>query len=425
MKEDFLHYLWRFQKLSRMPLKTTSGLLIRVVNPGLPNTGEGPDFTHAKMWIGETLWAGAVELHLSASSWYHHLHHLDRNYDAVILHVVWENDAEVCYPSGRLIPCLEMSKYITAQKMEAYFNSFKKMPHWIPCEKYFDSYPDFQWHNWKERLYFERLEQKTQLIFDLLKVNKNNWEATLFQLLVKNFGLNQNGNLFLKWAQYLPFSIIQKNTAEPDMLEALFMGISGLLQGEINSPYKKHLRSHYDYLKQKFGFDDILGMKLNFKGLRPSNFPTIRLSQLAQFYHQNPRPFAQLMEAKKPKDLSWIREVGVSDFWKTHYTFERESASKPKRLSQSFFELLMINTLIPLRFAFKQKQLGTPDEQVIQWIESFPSERNSITKGFSQLGVKMASALDSQALLQLKNFYCDKKRCLRCAVGFYLFDFSP
>ena len=425
MKEDFLHYMWRFQKMGHLPLETATGAPIRVINPGLPNSGGGPDFTNAKMWIGETLWAAAVELHLSASSWYHHSHHLDKSYDAVILHVVWENDAEVCYPSGRLIPCLELSKRIAPQKMEAYFKNFHKKPHWIPCEKHIDRYPNFQWFNWKERHYFERLEQKTELIFGLLKANNNNWEATLFQLLAKNFGLNRNGNLFLKWAQSHPFNIIQKNTDEPEVLEALFMGISGLLQGEMNSPYKKYLHQHYDYLKQKFGFDDILGMKLNFKGLRPSNFPTIRLSQLAQFYHHNPRPFAQLMEAEKPKDLAWIRTVGVSDFWKTHYTFERESASKPKRLSQSFFELLMINTLIPLRFACKQKQLGTTDELIIQWIEAFSCERNGITRGFSQLGLAMESALDSQALIQLKRFYCDKKRCLRCAVGFYLFDFSP
>lgn len=425
MKEDFLHYLWRFQKLGRPTLSTVSTAPIRVVHPGTPNSEEGPDFTNAKIWIGDTLWAGAVELHLKASSWYHHRHHLDKNFDAVILHVVWENDTEVCYPSGRLIPCLELSKRIAPQWVDSYFQKFKKIPHWIPCEKNFKGFPDLQWQNWKERLYFERLEEKTQLIFNLLKVNKNNWEATLFQLLAKNFGLNQNGSVFLKWAQYLPFSVIRKTCSEPGMSEALFFGISGLLEGEMNSPYKKQLRTDYDYLKQKFGFEDIPGMKVNFRRLRPSNFPTIRLSQLSQFYAQNSRPFAQLIEANKPRDLDWIRKVGVSDFWKTHFTFDSESASSPKRLSQSFFELLMINTLIPLRFAFAQKQLGTVDEQIIRWIETFPAERNSITSGFSRLGLSISSALDSQALLQLKNFYCDKKRCLRCAVGFYLFDFSP
>ena len=174
MKEDFLHYLWRFQKLGRSSLRTVSSDVVRIVHPGLPNPGAWPDFTHAKMWIGDTLWAGAVELHLKASSWYHHRHHLDKSYDAVILHVVWENDAEVCYPSGRLIPCLELSKRILPQWVEAYFRKFKKIPHWIPCEKNFHQFPYLQWQNWKERLYFERLEQKTQLIFGILKANKNN-----------------------------------------------------------------------------------------------------------------------------------------------------------------------------------------------------------------------------------------------------------
>jgi hypothetical protein len=353
MKEDFLHYLWRFQKLGRFALCTVSAAPIRVVHPPPPEGG--PDFTHAKIWIGDTLWAGAVELHLKASYWYYHRHHLDKGYDSVILHVVWDNDAEVCYPSGRLIPCLELSKRIAPHGMDAYFQKFKKIPHWISCEKNISQFPAFQWQNWKERLYFERLEEKTQLIFRLLEVHKNNWDATLFQLLAKNFGLNQKGNVFLKWAQYLPFSVIRKNCAEPHMLEALFIGISGLLQGEMTAPYKKRLRDHYDYLKQKFSFEDIPGLKVNFRSLRPSNFPAIRLSQLVQFYTQTPRPFAQLIEAKEPGDLLWIRKVGVSDFWKTHYTFNQESASGPKRLSQSFFELLMINTLIPLRFAYAQK----------------------------------------------------------------------
>ena len=173
------------------------------------------------------------------------------------------------------------------------------------------------------------------------------------------------------------------------MLEALFMGISGLLQGEMTAPYKKRLRDHYDYLKQKFSFEDIPGLKVNFRSLRPSNFPAIRLSQLVQFYTQTPRPFAQLIEAKEPGDLSWIRKVGVSNFWKTHYTFNQESASGPKRLSQSFFELLMINTLIPLRFAYAQKQLAAVDEQIIRWIEAFPAMRHRVTKGFSRLGLSI------------------------------------
>ena len=424
MKEDFLHYLWRFQKLGRPSSRIVTTAPIRVVHPGIPNKDEGPDFYDAKIWIGDTLWAGAVELHLKSSFWYHHRHHLDKRYDSVILHVVWEEDVEVCYPSGRLLPCLELSKRISTQWVDRYYKTFEKIPHWIHCEENFDRFPNLQWQNWKERLYIERLEEKTQLIFSLLKANKNNWEATLFQLMAKNFGLNRNGNIFLKWAKYLPYHIVQKNCHESGMLEALFMGISGLLEGEMNAPYKKQLRADYDYLKQKFGFEDIPGLKANFRQLRPPNFPTIRLSQLAQLYVQNPRPFAQLIEAKKPKDLEWICKVGVSDFWRTHYTFDRESASTPKRLTRSFFELLVINTLIPLRFAYAQKQFGSANEEIIQWIEVFPVETNSITKGFSRLGLQVSSALDSQALLQLKNFYCDKKRCLRCSVGFHLFDFS-
>jgi len=270
----------------------------------------------------------------------------------------------------------------------------------------------------------ERLESKTIQIKLLLHQSKNNWEGVLFQLLAKNFGLNLNGAVFLKWAQHLPFQIVQKISHDGSLLEALFMGISGLLSGEMNSAYKKQLRSEYDYLKQKFGFKEIPGIRMQFKGLRPPNFPTIRLSQLAQFYTQNPRPFSRLIQADNLMEFDWIRKVGVSPFWETHYTFDKSSPKKSKKISQPFLNLLLINTLIPLRFAYYQSQGGNAEEKILQWIGALPAESNSITKGFTQLGINLPSALFSQSLLQLKAFYCDPKKCLRCAVGFHLFDFS-
>ena len=424
MKEDFLHYLWRFQKFDASDLATAEKETITVVHPGIPNQGGGPDFLHAKVWIGKTLWAGAVELHLKASSWYHHRHHMDKNYDSVILHVVWEYDVEVCYPSGRLIPCLVLSSRVDKDLLAFYDRQFKKNPQWIPCEKLFTNFPSVKWQIWKERLYLERLEEKTGLIHNLLKANNNDWERTLFQLLAKNFGLNRNGNFFLKWAQNLPFSVIRKNFSDPQRLEALFFGMSGLLEGELDNPYKKKLKSEFEYLKQKFNFSEIPGFKVQFSRLRPQNFPTIRLSQLAQFYHFNPRPFSLLTAAQELKDLDWILKVGVSDFWKTHFTFDKEGKSTPKKLSKSFFDLLVINTLLPIRFAYAQKQGWTEDKLVLRWIGEIKSERNRYTEGFSNLGIKLNSALDSQAMIQLKQYYCDKKRCLKCALGFHFFKIS-
>lgn len=284
------------------------------------------------------------------------------------------------------------------------------------------SFPEFKWSHWKERLYLQRLEEKTLQIRKLLKTNNNNWEQTLFELLAKNFGLNRNGDVFLQWAQRLPFTVVQKNCANGDLLEALFMGMAGLLNGEIHYPYPQKLHKDFDYLKRKYGFTEVLGISVNFRRLRQPNFPTIRLSQLAQLYHQHPRPFSLLIKAEAPRDLNWIRTIGVSEYWKTHYTFEKESAPSPKRLSQSFFDLLMINTLIPLRFAYAQIQEGSFGEELFRWIRSLPAEKNRITQGFSDLGLPFQSALDSQSLLQLKKDYCDKKKCLHCAVGFHLFD---
>ena len=425
MKEDFLHYLWRFQKFESQQLFTVNGELIQVISPGIPTSGSGPDFSNAKIWIGATLWAGNVELHPDASSWYHHRHHLDAAYDSVILHVVWNNDVEVCYPSGSIMPSLELSKIISENLIKLYQKQFDQSPDWIPCERIFSNYPKVKWKNWIERLYIERLEEKVNLIFNLLEANKNDWEATLFQLLAKNFGLNVNGNAFLKWAQQISFSVVRKNTHDPIALEALFFGLSGLLNKEIEEPYYETLKSKYLFLKRKHKIPKNITVNVSFGRLRPPNFPTIRLSQLAQFYNHSPQVFSKLINAQDVKDLNWVLDIGVSDFWKTHFGFEKKGKSSSKKISKEFLDLILINSLIPIRFAHAKHHGLDEDNLLIQWMEKIPLEKNKYTDRFIRLGGEYNSALESQSLLHLKQYYCDKKRCLKCALGYHFFKEKP
>ena len=230
MKEAFLHYLWRFQKFSKNNLTTTDLRRIAVLDPGTPNSGAGPDFFSAQIYSEELHWIGAVELHVLSSDWFRHGHQEDSNYDGVILHVVWENDSDVCYPNGNSIPTIQLRDFVSAEELELYKKTFLKKPLFVPCEKFMDQFLTANWLDWQERLLVERMEYRFDSIYTLLKDTKNDWEAVLFILLAKGFGLNQNGANFFSMAKQIPFSVIRHLNGKPENIEALLMGQLGLLE---------------------------------------------------------------------------------------------------------------------------------------------------------------------------------------------------
>ena len=353
MKEDFLHFLWKHQKFLQTNRKTTQGVDLQVVSQGIHNKHAGPDFSNARLKIDSLDWVGHVEIHLKSSDWFAHQHQTDSNYDAVILHVVWDDDIPVVTNLGMLLPTLELSKIVSTQFLKQYQQQFLQVPNWIPCEDQIGAVAPTTWTNWKERLFIERIERKSTLIKDLLKEMKNDWEAVCFVLLAKSFGLNVNGAAFLEVAKTIPFSVIRKNWNEVQSLEALFMGISGMLSAPYLDPYQEELAQIYSYLKRKHKLESSETALLQFSRLRPMNFPTIRWSQLAQLYVSNKALFSKFIQNQNQFDTAWLYEVEVSEYWKTHYVFGKSSASKSKNLSKSFQELLIINTIIPLKFAYE------------------------------------------------------------------------
>lgn len=422
MQEDFLHYIWRFKKFDFGSAKTVSNLPVTIISTGTPNLNSGPDFFNAKMDIGGQLWAGNVEIHLKSSDWYVHNHETDPNYDNVILHVVWKDDVEIFRKDNSPIPTLELQDLIPENTLQNY-RKLLIAPNdkWINCERDFHKFDGFEMNNWLERMYFERLQDKSEIILELLRNSGNNWEEVLFKLLARNFGLNVNGGAFLNMAQSIDFKIIQKNQNSQLALEALFLGQSGLLEERIEDIQYRKFKKEYEFLKHKYSLENEYVERVKFFRLRPDNFPNIRLSQLAGLYHKVPHLFSKIISAKDKYQLYEIFEIETSDYWKTHYSFDKPHPSKRKFLTKIFRDLLIINTLIPLKFCYSKKTGAGASEDVLELMEEIISEKNGITAKFNKLRENTSiNALQSQALLHLKSQYCDKNLCLDCNLGIKL-----
>ncbi|MBA4277036.1 DUF2851 family protein [Flavobacterium sp.] len=419
MKEDFLHYLWKFKKFDVLNLKTSNGEEITIINVGQYLELAGPDFFNGQIVIGNQKWAGNIEIHLKSSDWYVHHHERDEAYENVILHVVWEHDTEIFRKNNTEIPVLELQKYVDATTISNY-QSLISPKSWIFCEKQLKEIDRFAINNWLERLFFERLERKSKPIFELLDQTKQDWEAVLFCLLAKNFGLNTNGEIFLKIAQSIPFSIIRKESFEVENLEALLFGNAGLLDTEKEDTYFKDLKFRYFYLLHKYQLEKKNLEPVQFFKHRPDNFPTIRLSQLANLYHGQQNLFSKISTANSVKSIYETFDVSASDYWQNHYQFDKQSPKKKKKLSKSFVDLIIINTIIPLQFAYAKSQGKEISEELIQLLDDVGPEKNVITDKFGSFGLKSKNAFESQSLLQLKNEYCNKSRCLECAIGMEL-----
>ncbi|RTZ06520.1 DUF2851 family protein [Flavobacterium bomense] len=419
MKEDFLHYLWKFKKFDTLNLKTFNGEEITIVTVGQYLELAGPDFFNAQITIANQKWAGNVEIHLKSSDWYVHHHEQDSGYENVILHVVWEHDTEVFRSNNSEIPVLELKKYVDKATLENY-QSLMAPKSWIFCEKQINKIDGFVFKNWQERLFFERLERKAKSIFDLLEQTNHDWEAVLFCLLAKNFGLNTNGELFFKMAVNIPFSVLRKESFEIENLEALIFGTAGLLDSDKEDTYFKDLKFRYFYLIHKYQLEQGGQAPVQFFKHRPDNFPTIRLSQLANLYHSQVHLFSKISVLNSLKSSYDLFQVSASEYWLNHYQFDKESPKKRKSLSKSFIDLIVINTILPLQFAFAKSKGEEISEDLIRLLEEVSPEKNAIIDKFKSFGVLAASAFDTQSLLQLKMEYCNAGKCLECAVGMEL-----
>ncbi len=425
MTEAFLHHVWKFLKFedatSESGLLTTTGQNVQILKPGIHNQLSGPDFFNAQLRIDDQLWAGNVEIHLKSSDWYVHNHEKDEAYANVILHVVWEEDCEVFDKANQSIPTIELKDRVTASMLAAYENLLeRKQANFINCETDFGQIPEAVLEPWLERIYIERLERKVLEVENQLVDLNGDWESVLFTRLARSFGTQINAEAFEELANRIPFSVIRKLSGIPGRLESTLLGLSGLLPDEPIESQPMVWKQDFSFVKAKFEIPQNLNHRMQFYKLRPPNFPTIRISQLANLYEQLTALFEKCMQFNNRQEFQKLFDVKASEYWDSHFTFGKTHTAKSKRLSSGFIDILLINAIIPVKFAYARHRGIDVEEAVLNLLTQIPAEKNSLVAGFVKLRSFNQDALHSQSLIQLKKNYCDRNKCLSCQVGNFL-----
>ena len=424
--EQLLHYTWKHKMLPLTDLLTTDGRQVEVIDPGLHNRDAGPDFFNAKVKIDWTLWVGNVEIHDRASDWYQHGHDHDPRYDNVVLHVCEVVDRDVQNSVGHYLPQLQLS---VPQQIRDNYDELQKTDQYPPCYKIIPDLTRLTVHSWMAALQTERLERKTEDIRRRAEQCGGSWEDAYFVTLARNYGFSINSDTFEQWARNVPLKAVDHHRDDLFQVEAIFMGQAGLLeldtipkhyqQDALNDGYFARLRNEYQYLAHKFGMQPMDAAQWNFLRLRPQNFPHIRLSQLANLYYQRKAGLSQLLECTTVDQLKTLLSSHVTPYWETHYTFGSLSAKNEKHLSYGSLNLLIINTAIPVLFAVgRHRQKEELCDRAFDLLEQLKPENNHIIRMWQQCGLSVKSAGDSQALIQLKREYCDRRDCLRCRFGY-------
>ncbi|CAN5876117.1 DUF2851 family protein [soil metagenome] len=412
MTERLLQYIWQFQYFNKSLLQTADAQGLEVIHPGNNNTNQGPDFLNAKIKIAGTIWAGSVEIHINTSEWNEHKHSQDKNYNNVILHVVWNNDADLKLS----FPTLELKNIVPKILLNKYEGLMQEAG-FIACEDQISQIEHVNMTAWKERLLVEKLQDKAINIQQLLQQSNMNWEEVFWWLLSRNFGIKINSESFEKIAQSIPFNLLAKHKSQLIQLEALLLGQAGLLDKAFEEDYPSMLQKEYRFLQQKYKLKKVHA-PLYFLRMRPANFPTIRLAQLASLLHNSEHLFVQMKEATGVQEASKKFELTANDYWHYHYVFDELTAFKKKTLGKQMINSILVNTVVPVLYAYGYFNSNEEyKNKAMNWMEQIPSEKNSITEGFRKLNIQNRSAADSQALIWLKNKYCDQKRCLQCTIG--------
>ena len=420
--EHLLHYVWKHKLFPLKVLQTTNGLPVEVIDSGLQNPNAGPDFFNAKLKIDGALWVGNIEIHTHSSDWFRHGHDCDKAYDSVILHVVSEADTEITRTNGEQIPQLLLT---CPENVQSHYHELCVADHYPACYPILASLPKLTIHSWLTALQTERLEQKAQLIMQRLELCNNNWEDAFFITLARNFGFGLNGDAFETWAELLPFRAMDKHRNNLFQIEAFFYGLAGLLEDtflkkEQEDEYSIRLCKEFRYLQRKFEIGQGMDATLwRFLRLRPENFPHIRLAQLAYLYQKGDKLFSRLLEAETLADVRTLLDARTSPYWENHYLFGRLSSQKEKAMGERSKDLIIINTVVPFLYTYG---LHKADERMFEragrFLEELKAESNHIIRSWSDAGLAVVSAADSQALIQLQKEYCDKRKCLYCRFGY-------
>ncbi len=416
MKERLLQYIWQFQYFSKSELTTVNGDTLQILSAGILNTNQGPDFLSAKIKSGTTTWAGNIELHIKSSDWNLHKHSIDNNYSNIILHVVWLHDKEITDAKGNVLLTLELQSRVSNLLLSRY-QELMNASNFITSENEIGRVNELVFNSWKLRLLIERLQKKSAVIFNKLEQNNFHWEEMFWWMLAKNFGTTINGEAFESIAHSIQVNILAKHKNQIHQLEALLFGQAGLLNKEFKDDYPLMLQREFTFLSKKYKLQ-LPNAALLFLRMRPANFPTIRLAQLAMLIHKSHHLLSAIKEACTVGEIEKLLNVTANDYWHCHYMFDEQASFKMKNTGEQMINNILINTVVPVLFAYGlHYNEQAYKDKALKWLEDISAEKNRITKGFEALHVSNKNAFDSQALIELKNEYCDKKRCLECAVG--------
>ncbi|HBX52288.1 MAG: hypothetical protein A2275_11410 [Bacteroidetes bacterium RIFOXYA12_FULL_35_11] len=414
--ESYVCYIWQHELYNKNKLLTTDGEPIEIISPGVRNTDAGPDFFNAKIKINNILWVGNIEIHVNSSAWNLHSHNIDDNYDTIILHVVLENDQPVIRKNGKPIPTIELdiddSIFLCIDELMRETKS-------APCAKYLPSIEPIFINLWLQSVVIERLEKKTERIRMFLAETKNSWEDAFYIHFMRNLGLTSNAQPFEMLARSLPLKYLLKHRNNILQIEALLFGQAGFLTDETcNDHYFIALQKEYIFLQNKFSLRPIALHLWKFMRMRPAGFPTLRLAQFAQIISKHQNFFSDFIKTQSLSEFKKFFEISISDYWKTHYLFDKTTPSSDKKIGTDFISTLAINTLVPFLFEYgKFKNREDLKERAISLLEEIHAENNSIIRNWQSMGIIVSYAMQSQALIQLRNEYCNKKRCLECGIG--------
>ena len=398
--EKLLHYVWKHKILPLKTLTTSDGQEIEVIDPGLHNHDQGPDFFNAKIRLGGTLWAGNIEVHLRSSDWYRHSHDSDPAYNSVILHVVGEIDGEVKNAEGKTLPQVQLD---IPQSIRQSYEELCRTEDYPRCHRIIPSVPTMKVHQWMDALLVERLKERSELVAERANRTGGDWERATFVTLSRSFGFGLNGDAFERWAMRIPLQAAGKHRDNLFQIEALFLGMAGLIdevQAERSGKEVQLLQQEFAYLKHKFSLGEPMQRSdWRFLRTRPKNFPFMRILQIAELYHSGKTQMSKLLEAKSIEELQGCLTV--------------------KGTTANSRRLLIINTVVPLLFVYG-RHIGDEDicMRAIRLLEELPAENNYILRQWQACGLTFSTAADSQALIQLKRQYCDRIDCLRCRFGY-------
>jgi len=426
MNESFLHYVWQFQYFNKDELLSSDGEPISILKVGFLNSNSGPDFSDAKIMINGIEWVGTVEIHIKSSDWLVHHHESDLAYENVVLHVVWENDEPVFRKDNSRIPTLELLGRVD----ESIVKEYKKLVNssrLVACEKSFYRVEELTKLSMLDKVLAQRLENKARWVNELLELNQGDWEETLYQLLAKNFGFKVNADPFYQLAKSLPYKIIRKQNSLLQV-EALLFGQAGMLEAKTKDEYITNLYQEYNFLSHKYSIREsrLNPSQWKFLRLRPTNFPTVRIAQLALLLYSSKNIFSQLVSANSYSSLEKLLAVNQSGYWQDHYRFGKRAKGVVPALGKSSVQNILINTVAPSLVAYgKYKDEQIFIDKAIELLQQMPAEENKITRFWAGLGLRVNDAFDSQSLIELYNNFCQNRQCLNCSIGIAILKPKP